>query len=455
MKIGFIALGRPTFDLTLAGEMARAAFDSLGRIFEDVAGDPIPVVEGARVQARVRELSSAGLEAVVVFQATFADSTLVSAVARAGLPLVLWAVPEDRKGGRLRLNSLCGINLAAYVLAKSGTDYRWIYRHPSDPELGADLKRALTGPSHLRRPLERPTSAPGSTLDLTGMVVGLVGQRPEGFEPCDYDPDQLRAITGVAVDQVPIEDWFDSAGVIPQDEVSSLHASLASRISGIDDVDADSLAKSLRLSLGLEHLARSRSWDGVATRCWPECFTDFGGAACAGNSLLSSAGTPACCEADIYGNVTALILQKLSGQPPFVADLVDIHRPTNTGAFWHCGMAPVEMADPKVTPRATNHSNRRKPLLYEFALRPGRVTLARLSQAKNQIRLLVGGGEMLDEPLPYSGTSGVVRFDVPAEDVLDTIMGEGLEHHYGIAYGDHREGLRSYAAHIGVPVIDL
>jgi hypothetical protein len=62
---------------------------------------------------------------------------------------------------------------------------------------------------------------------------------------------------------------------------------------------------------------------------------------------------------------------------------------------------------------------------------------------------------MLHEPLPFSGTSGVARFDSDVAAVLDTIMANGLEHHYGIAYGDHRDGLRAYAAHIGVPVIDL
>ena len=455
MRIGAVAIARPTFDVRFAEEVARAAFDSLSQLFEGVVGDPTLAVDTEQAREAVGKLSSAGAELLVVFQATFADSTLISEAAIAGLPLVLWAVPEERRGGRLRLNSLCGINLAAYVLARKGVDYRWVYRHPSDPELEADLKRAVSGPPRPQRAAPRPASPSAVAPDLTGSRVGLVGPRPAGFEPCDYDADQLQAITGVEVDPVLIEDWFDSAEAVTDDEVISIRTSLAARVDDLDNVDGEALARSLRLCLGLERMSRSRSWDGVATRCWPECFTVFGGAACAGNSLLTSAGIPACCEADVYGNVTALLLQRLSGEPPFVADLVDIDRQTNTAAFWHCGMAPVEMSNPATAPRATSHSNRRKPLLHEFALRPGRVTLARLSQSKTQIRLLVGGGEMLDDPLPFSGTSGVMRFDSPAEDVLGTIMGEGLEHHYGIAYGDHREGLRSYAARTGIPMIEL
>jgi L-fucose isomerase-like protein len=160
-------------------------------------------------------------------------------------------------------------------------------------------------------------------------------------------------------------------------------------------------------------------------------------------------------EADVYGNVTALLLQELSGGTPFVADLVDLDRSTGTGTFWHCGLAPLEMARRGDQPRATIHSNRQKPLLNEFALRSGRVTLARLSQSRGRHRLVVGGAEMLDEPLPFSGTAGTARFDRPVDAVLDTVLGEGLEHHYGIAYGDHRARLAEYADAIGIPVVEL
>ena len=88
----------------------------------------------------------------------------------------------------------------------------------------------------------------------------------------------------------------------------------------------------------------------------------------------------------------------------------------------------------------TVHSNRRKPLLMEFALKPGRVTIARLSQSGGAWRLVLGGGEMLQAPQSFSGTAGVARFDLPASTVLDRIVCEGLEHHYSLAYGDHRPG---------------
>jgi hypothetical protein len=69
--------------------------------------------------------------------------------------------------------------------------------------------------------------------------------------------------------------------------------------------------------------------------------------------------------------------------------------------------------------------------------------------------LVVGGGEMLQRPLSFSGTAGVVAFDAPAADVMETVMAEGLEHHYGFTYGDVRGELRALAARWGIPVVEL
>jgi L-fucose isomerase-like protein len=113
------------------------------------------------------------------------------------------------------------------------------------------------------------------------------------------------------------------------------------------------------------------------------------------------------------------------------------------------------MASGATPPRADVHANRRKPLLQSFALKPGRVTVARLSQARNVPCLVLAGGEMLERPLPYCGTAGVVRFDAPAREVLDRLMALGLEHHVAFAYGEHRSTLRAVAARLGLPVVEL
>lgn len=70
-------------------------------------------------------------------------------------------------------------------------------------------------------------------------------------------------------------------------------------------------------------------------------------------------------------------------------------------------------------------------------------------------QLVIGGGEMVRAPKSFSGTSGVVRFDQPAATVFDTVMRQGLEHHFCLTYGDCRAELRTFAGLVGLPILEL
>jgi L-fucose isomerase-like protein len=113
------------------------------------------------------------------------------------------------------------------------------------------------------------------------------------------------------------------------------------------------------------------------------------------------------------------------------------------------------MRDPDASATATIHTNRKMPLLYEFPLKPGAVTLMRISQAQSAPKMVLAGAEMLKRPMAFTGTSGVLRFERPAQDVLDDVIATGLEHHLAIAYGDHRARLREVAAAMDLPVLEL
>ena len=177
-------------------------------------------------------------------------------------------------------------------------------------------------------------------------------------------------------------------------------------------------------------------------------------------SMLNEDHSPASCEADVNGTLTSLLLQSLSNRPAFITDLVSIDPDDDTGVLWHCGLAPVGVADPQAPIQGALHSNRNLPLLFDFPLKPGRVTLARLHrtgavQGTDAYQLVIGGGEMVRAPKSFTGTCGVIHFDAPADKVLDRIMGHGLEHHFSITYGDLSDELRVVAKLLDLPVIEL
>jgi L-arabinose isomerase len=113
------------------------------------------------------------------------------------------------------------------------------------------------------------------------------------------------------------------------------------------------------------------------------------------------------------------------------------------------------MADESRPVRVALHPNRGVPAVLDFGLRPGRVTLARLSQSGASIRLVVGTASVVDREHPFIGTSAVLVPDRPVADVLRTIFAEGLEHHLVVAHGDWRRDLEAVAKALGIPVVEL
>jgi hypothetical protein len=439
--VAVLAVGRPTFDLVEATDRVNRASRLLGARYRLVGDDVLHVEAGSWETGEV--------DAIVLLQATFTDATLPGSFLYqvAKVPVVLWAFPEPRTGARLVLNSLCGINLTAAALVSDEWDVRYLYADPDDGDCGARLDQALGGPLR-KRPAPAPRSNERSAEVaelLAASRVGLIGDRPDGFEPCGFTETEVGSI-GAEVDRIELEELFGRARRVEAWRLA---------VDGVPpSLDPGGVEATARLHEAMADLAAERRWDAIATRCWPECFTEFGGAACAAMGRLSDEGVPGVCEADVFGALTSIALRASSGNPVLVADLVDAPADGTLG-FWHCGIAPPSMAHPDDPIGYTVHPNRRLPLLHEFRLRPGRVTIARLNRSGGTLRMVIGTGEILDRPRPFAGTCAVIQPDTPSRQVLDTVIAEGLDHHYGITHGDVAPVMAGLAERLGLEVVAL
>ena len=410
--------------------------------------------------AAMEALTATAPDQVMILQATFTDaSAVVAAADRFDQPISIWATPEPRLGGRLRLNSFCGLNLASHALGRNQRAFSWLYADP-EGDVAAELEALIGGRRSVRHLSAAP--APARSPDgarianaISGRRIARIGEHPTGFDTCAYSADAIQALAGVEVDALALEDLFDAARAAPANEVAALRAAAGAQLSDIGDADQAELDRSLRLKAGLEAMREKSGYDAFAIRCWPEAFTEYGGAVCGPASMMGEGRTPCACEADVYGALTQLILQEASGAPVFLTDLVDIDVADGTGVVWHCGQAPISMRDPAAPLSATVHSNRKMPLLYQFPLKPGLVTFMRVSQAFNEPKMVLGFGEMLSRPMAFTGTSGVLRFARPAGNVINDVMASGLEHHVALAYGDHRDALRAVAAELRLPLLEI
>lgn len=462
MRLGVLALARPTFDVPYAEEMAAKAFAQLDAAGVASVGPRTLLFDADAARAAAAALKGERLDGLLLLQVTFTDASMTLELARAiDAPLAIWAFPEPRSGGRLRLNSFCGLNLASHALGRAGLPLAYLYRSPDLALPSADIgawARTETPDDGTFAP-EQPSAADRDTAaaviaGLKGRRLGLIGEHPAGFDTCRFEDRALADLAGISVDRIALGDLFERAA-----RVSPVAATLRRKdvdtLTGLDDVDPEQLRKSLTLFEGLASLKDEHGLSAFAVRCWPEMFTEYGCAICGPMGMMNQAGTPAACEADVYGAVTALMLQETANAPSWLVDIVDMDAKENTSVFWHCGSAPEAMRDPDHPAEAQIHSNRRMPLLFQFPLKAGRVTIARLSQANNRPHLMLASGEVLAAPMSFTGTSGVVRLDVPADKAIEGLIGGGYEHHVAMVYGDHIGAMAALGLALGLPVRPL
>ena len=348
VRIGFVPIARPTFDLELAREMTARVYERVDAIQYDVVGSQDLVMDGAAVEARIAELAAADVDMVLLLQASFADSSMALQLAGAiDAPLLLWALPEAQVGGRLRINSFCGINLAGHGLRRAGIGYNYIYAAPEDRAASKKLRNFAKAAGIKRR--------------LRETRIGRLGEHPDGFDTCRVNQAALKAQLGVEIAQFELDAFFARARVADRQRVDALAAELSGTLAGFGEMELEPARGTLSAYVALDELRREQGLSGVAVRCWPEFFTDLGCSACGAMSLLSDELTPSSCEADVNGTITQLILQWISGMPTFGSDIVAFDIDADEATLWHCGLAPLSMCDPEAQPEATIHSNRAKP----------------------------------------------------------------------------------------------
>lgn len=441
-KVGVLALGRSTFDVPYAQDMLAQAWQTLCGMDIELVGEPELQFDAESALKALPALKQADLDLLLILQVTFTDASLTSEVVRDfPVPTALWSFPEARAGGRLRLNSFCGVNLACHALSREGINVQTLHGLPGDSCVVNELQQLAQAAAIVKR--------------FKQAKVMVIGEHPLGFDACNYNQQQLTQHFGVEVTRQPVLEFIEEVKEPPDSVADAPYARLAKDFPNLGEMDQTATRKTLKVYSALREKAQREGYSGIAVRCWPDFFTDYGCAACGALALMNEDKVPCGCEADMFGVLSSLMAQWASGNAAFNTDLVDIDPQDNSVVFWHCGQAPIEMADRDGPVQATIHSNRKLPLLSEFALKPGRITLCRITQGEGKLRLMLAGGEMIKAPLAFSGTAGTARLDVDADTYRQRLLAAGMEHHTSLVYGEHRPLLRKVANLLGLELIEL
>lgn len=457
--IGYLALARETFDVEYAESKFEIAKSLLLSLSPDAIGFENLITNDEDADSALSFFNSNDFEKIFLFQTTFTDAKFLLNFAKSiQKPICIVSFPEPRTGGRLRLNSICGLNLAMHSLIKNDITPDFVIMEEDDKNNEMSFSNFIEGQNESNKIAWDIATIANINADfdysIDKQTIGIIGTRPEGFDTCDYDSNEVTSKLNVSLVDLELEDLFDEAKDIEVETIVKTKNTVSSYLAGTEELVQEEFDKSLSIFHGLENLKDKHNLDAFAIRCWPETFTEYGCASCGPMAMMNEKKVSCACEADVLGGISCNILNQMNNNPSLLVDIVDVDKSDNSLVFWHCGLAPISMAK-KGTARSGIHSNRKKPLLHDFSLKEGEITIFRVSKARGRLQFFVMKGQVLDRPNSFSGTSGVINLGENSAHKLEQMFKGGLEHHVAFTYGDISDKLIHFGQQMDIPTYTL
>lgn len=462
--VALVALARPTFDLACA----QANFDNARSLLQDLGATVVGPAELVMTVDDVAAVKLPEADLHILFMASFSDaSPAVELLGSVKGPILGWSMREPGEvGERLKLNSMCGVNLAAHALMDAGQSIRHIHGNADEAHVRTAITEAIAGKlPEAKTPLniegERASQdvADKAFAWLKDKKVGAVGEAPVGFTPCLFDGPKLNSLFGLDVRQISIDNAFDRIAAVQPERAEQAYAAALAAQPSLGDVDVDQAKKVYGVEVALDDWREEDALDAIAIRCWPEFPTDLGACICSSLGRLSDRGTVTTCERDVLGAVTMLVCESLGSDENYLVDIVDLVEEEGLLRLWHCGSAATKLAaDPKNATQYT-HCNRKLGVAGNFPLKTGPVTLFRIDRDVDPsnstgLRMVVSRGESIPAPNHFQGNTATVRTEPDAAVLVNGIVTGGYPHHLVISWIDVRPGIRKMADMLGIPLTE-
>lgn len=457
LKVGLVG----TYEDTFIRQSAEGVFEQsilglrrlsaeLGFVFEP--WEKLVVTRADAIEAR-KQMETEGVDVVVVQCSSFAGGEFIQILAQGAYKLGLWALPETSCEGPLPVNSFCGMNMynsiVSHYMRDAGIKCKWFYGNAEDElfvERFSVTARALA-----------------AMKAIHGSNIGFVGGIAPGFNDFYFDERSLQTIFGFRTCHYEISEFVKRAKSYTSDEVAQAVDTMSKGVSriSIPNMVSDRVA---RVYKAFVDIALEDNLSAMSISCWPAFQDDYEIHVCSVLGRLNESGLPAACEGDFPAAISMLLLKELSGRSPALMDLSNIDFSDDSILMWHCGPAPVSWADEAgVAHKTVSIGSCSSPIeggVYDMVFFPGSVTMARLTGEGD--RVFAFTGEIMEKTDgSFDGARGWVRNirvdgkPVAVIDLVNSIMVQGMQHHYPLIRGDVFSELMEICAWLDIDSVGM
>ena len=439
-QIAYVPIGVPTFHL----ESAQKEFDKSVALIKSLTDACVfPKEMLLSIDLLDAFLEECQPDLVILQNITFANAAYASEVLKKlDCPILLWTLREPAiDGGRLRLNSLTGAYSAANAIkAFRKEPLNYIFGSPEEEEVRAKVGATIR--------------AAKLKYDMRHLTVAAVGHTPQGFGFGRALDLEMLENFGASLESIEARELIDIAKGYSDEDVKDYLADAEERMCGLENTPEQNRKDFARLYRAYKEYVKDHHVGALASRCWPDFFTAFGTPVCAVLAMLNDLGVAASCEADTYGALSMYLGMQLTQQATFFGDPVSMDEKENTITFWHCGTAACSLAREDTGAKVDVHCNRKIGPTLDFGCKPCKeVTIFRIGKdSDGDFRFFIAGGEALDKPKQFNGTSLVVKTNADAKTIVYESVEAGWEPHFVVAYGNVAAELEILAGMLNMEV---
>ena len=466
VRPGIIAVSRDCFPIALSTQRRRniaAAYH--GSLYEC----PVTVENEKDMLKAVKDVESAGCNALVVFLGNFGPETPETLIAQNFDGPCMFVAAAEGDGDLIngRGDAYCGMLNCSYNLGMRRLD-GYIPEYPVGT--AEDIARMIEDFIPIAR----------AVIGVRNLKIITFGPRPQDFFACNAPIKGLYEL-GVEIEENSELDLLVAYRAHKDDpRIESVCKDMAAELGDRGNNYPELLPRMAQFELTLldwaEEHKGARQYVAFADKCWPAFPKEFGFEPCFVNSRLASRGIPVACEVDIYGALSEYIGACVSGD---AVTLLDINNSvpaemweasikgkfdyalTDTFMGFHCGNTPSCKMCPDravkfqliqhrlLEPQGSEPDFTRGTLEGDIAA--GNITFYRLQcDSQGELRAYIAQGEVLPVASGSFGCIGVFAIHEMGRFYRHVLIQKHYPHHGAVAFGHYGKALYEVFKFLGV-----
>ncbi len=406
-------------------------------------------------QDALDKCAAAGADFILCLHGGFSMGDVARTIAAAPVKAGFWSVPEPVRTGDIQLNNFVSLNMSLSIARQ----VRNLNEHPVQWYHGAPESNALL--TRLRTTLK----ALNAVKQLSHARIGVIGGLAMTFYNMEVSTNSLRSRLGIDVANHDIHELTQRMDGIEQSRTDK-ELALMKAAAGVEGVSDSQMELQSKAVLAMQDISAENNYAALAVSDWP-ALQDYPGMhpGAAFTWLEEKYNLAVASEGDVLGAVTQLVAKSVSGKVGYLLDMTEPDLDSGQLLVWHGGGGPLFHADNNGA-RWINHpmigrGTEQGPIygaIADLVFKDGPVSLFRVARdagALFQMNCTVAGRD----PNGFDGVRGwLEQFSMQGEvlsleDVVNTVMAHGLEHHFILVPGDVSAVLSEFGSWSGMKTL--